>query len=67
MTDKPKTIQEAYAEVRNRSLNEAIPLPPRRPQTGPAGTASQPQDNNPRGEEVKRIENRGGEIGRAHV
>ena len=44
MTDKPKTIQEAYAEVRNRSLNEAIPLPPRRPQTGPAGTASQPQE-----------------------
>ena len=47
-------------EVRNRSLNEDIPLPPRRPQTGPAALASQPQDNNPRGEEVKRIENRGG-------
>ena len=41
-------------------IDEAVPLPPRRPQTGRAGTASQPRASNPRGDVVTGIERTGG-------
>jgi hypothetical protein len=47
-------------EAFNELMNEQVPLPPRRPQTGPAGTASQPQASNPRGETVTGIKKTGG-------
>ena len=63
--DLEAVLEEIRANIGEEAFDALMeaptpPMPPRRPQTGPAGTASQPQASNPRGETVTSIKKTGG-------